>query len=487
MALAEVFAETEGRHKAARESARLTLTKAAGGGPGGAYSPGGTIESSLYDRNMASATKQYRAAKTGWPYAAIRPAAVKIAEQPIRAGRKKKAGGKGSGNSSGSGKFKVKSSAPAGFKQFAEGLEVMDDHTALSIFENPNPHSSGWSLLHSTGFSILATGQGFWWIVDRPQAADTDSLEVQPAIQLWYLPSNWVKPIHKEGRPFSAYRVTPPGTADVDGFIVQPQDMCHFLFPDPEDPTQPMSPLQALARAVNTDDEIQKAQYASMINAMKPGMVLTAGRLDPPPGMTGQGPRPVLTPEQRQQLISSIRMAYAGAMHFGDPIIVDGMIEGVEPYTLTPAELDFMGGSTLTKDRIFQGIGTNPIVAGQIQDANRAQAAIAHEGFYGLVVNPVAGLISQEVTRKVGPRVSAGGERIYIWIEEAKARDADLERGKMQDAITAGNGVLVDEFREWMGLTPFGDARGQKFIGEQPPPPPGGPGGVKPAKPKGKR
>jgi phage portal protein BeeE len=462
-------------------SIHATATKAvaAGRSSGGNTPYSGAAESrGMFEGvDISNAVKQYRAFRD-IPFTAIRPIAVKIASLPWLAGSK------GSISAPSTGKLRTKSFAyrnsPAFVrKQLTDGLEPDKEHPAITDLENPNPYMTGWALKFCTAASMELTGKSFWWII--PGLREDGSAK----INYYYLPTSWVKPIHGKDRPFVGWRVTPPGQVErEDTPLIPYEDIAYFSIPDPADPLGSLSPLQSQARACNTDDEVQRAQFASMRNGINPGMVIQAGRLPAPPGQTGQGPRVELTPDQRNQLISAVRLAYAGAMHFNDPIILDALIEDVHPYTRSPAELGFLESSGLTKDRIMQGIGTNPIVAGQIEGANRASAYVAHDGFYDLVVNPLGTLISEVITNTVAPRYANPGTKTYIWIEEAKARDADLELAKMT-AGSAARAVKVNEWREYLGLDLLEGDEGEAFAGP-PEPPMEGPGGVETTKPKGK-
>src|SRR5205807_2284206 len=104
------------------------------------------------------------------------------------------------------------------------------------------------------------------------------------------------------------------------------------------------------------------------------------------------------------QIIMAINQAYRGVTNYGNPLILDGLIEDVKALSRTPAELDFTGSCQLTKARIMQAFGVNPIIAGEIENANRAQAAIADSLFCSATINPKLELLSQWLTKELPPR-----------------------------------------------------------------------------------
>ena len=465
MGIEDHFEAAESRSKGFRDSA-LVATKGMGGsGPYGGTTPSADL---LNSGAMSAEKKQYEAAKQGIPYTAIRPICTTIAKQPIMVGKKPLRRAKTKPLDPR--KIRKKSMPSFVRKAVSEGLEVDPSHELLDVFEHPNDVMVGWALKYCVAFSLLATGKSYIYL----EKLDNNLSDGQRSMNLWYLPSTWVKPIHQPNNPFASFKVTLPGKTDADSFVIPAEQMAYIPFPDPENPLGVMSPVQSQAKAINTDDRVQEAQQASMINGQKPGMVITAGRLPPKPGESGLGPRPNLTPEQRTQLISTIRLAYSGTTHYGDPIILDGMIEDVYPYTASPQEMDFLSSSSLTKERVMQGIGTNPIVVGQVEGANRASSYVAHEGFYTVAVNPLIALISEVLTEKIGKlMLQSETEKLYIWIEEAKAFDADLQIKQMALLNTA-RAATINEMREMMGLPPIdgGDKLPEAPVMQSPQAPP---------------
>ena len=404
--------------------------------------------------------RQYNAAHRDWAYVAIRPICVKFADLQVRCGYREtpeSAAGKPKSQKSFE-HVKIFENAPEFItKESIDNVEIIDNHDILMAIENPNEYMVQWSLMYCTAFSLQATGKCYWWIDETKPTYNSPG-----RIKIWYVPASWVTPVHEKGKMNARFMVRPPGTTE--GFPVDDRDMIYFSFPNPGSPTDAMAPLQTQARAVNTDEQIQKAQLSSMQNSLNPGMVITAGRLENSLASGTNAPRPVLTPEQRSQLIEAIKLAYRGVQHHGDPIIVDGLIESVTPYTLKPADLDFPEGSKLTKDRIMQGIGTNPVMAGAIEGVNRASSAVAQEVFYANVVNPLVTLVSQTLTVKLAPRFAArrttkaintppADRRLLVWGSKAEAFDADLTLSKYTFAADH-DALSRNEIREYVGLKP---------------------------------
>ena len=412
-----------------------------GGAPG---SPGDWFQES------SAAARLYAMASHGHAYAAIRPIAVRVADLTMRVGMKK---------SSGSERMKriveksyagdeelasqdwehswlLKQFAPPFVKQASKNVDIVEQHPFLDAVATPNEFQTGWALMYSTAYSLEACGEAIWLL---------DWSEKERTLGIYYMPRTWVHPIPEGSNPFGSYRLILPDRAADDLPPIPGKYVCHFMKPNPANPATSHCATSAQALALSTDDEIQKAQFHLTRNMSRPGMLVILGDMDPDP-VSGKQSRPELTPEQKMQIVSQVRLHYTTAARFGDPLILDRMVHDVKPYMPTPADIDYKDGSALTKDRIYQGYGTNPIVAGQIQNGNRAQSYVAHDSLNFLQVNPLATLMSETITSKVGALFDGDGEaRTLIWLDAAKAKDPDLMNArfnaasKFKEVLTKGD------------------------------------------------
>jgi phage portal protein BeeE len=386
----------------------------------------------------------YRAAMRDHQYAAIRPTAIKVADQTIRVGRRQAA----------------KATMPSGLlakqldlaRKFApdfvvkkiddRNVELIDTHPILDLFEGshvqPNKYMSVWDLLYCTAYSLEAVGEAIWW-------CDFDG----ESKSIWYWPRSWIRPIPYNGDAYGLWKIDIPGVPS-DAFPpISGDDIIPFRYPNPADPTRSHSPTAAQSRSINTDDQIQDTQLASMKNAMRPSLGVVIGDVLPSPN--GGQVKPELTAEQRKQIIEALRLAYRGAMHTGDPIILDGLISDIKQIFASPGELDYPQSSTIVRDRIRQGYGVNPFIMGQVEGSNRATAHVAMESHYSLKVNPICTLISKQLTRRIGPRFSAEGEKLLVWLTHAVSSDEDLVIRQV-DSLSRASFIRPSEARAKYGL-----------------------------------
>jgi hypothetical protein len=148
-------------------------------------------------------------------------------------------------------------------------------------------------------------------------------------------------------------------------------------------------------------------------------------------------------------------------MNYDEPVILDGLIEDIKKITSTPKELDFLNSGKATKDRILQGFGVNPILAGEIEGANRASATVADENFVACTINPKCELLSQTLTAWFSAYYN--DPDLLVWIEPARTRDPDQERADL-DVLAKYRCVTIDEMRAWKNLPPLPDGAGNQLV-----------------------
>lgn len=409
-ALSQAFADADRSYMAA--------SKAVGSVPRslvGNTSTGLGVLSSQLNR----AAEQYQH-YSGWVYVAVKAIAAKIAGQPVCVGRVGKTPRTGR-----------KLHTPLFARGLDELVEPLPSHPFLAAIQDPNPLQVQWSLLFSTTASLLLTGRSLWWY-SKGKEGD----------QIWPLPSNWCEPADNLR---SSWKVRPPGLIG-DPFEIPSEEIVLFSLPDPSNPFgMGVSPLQSQAMAVTTDEEIQNAQAAAFRNGIHPTYAIRVGKL---PGMLpGQpGDKIVLEPEQRIELISAIKKMYSGTGRTAEPLILDGLIEGVDRISNTAAEMDFLDSGMQTKNRILQAFGVNAVVVGQLEGANKASSFAAAKHFADSTCNPLIELMSQTITRFASSRFAANGEQLLAWIEEVRADDGEEKLAQWKVALASG-ACTANEYR----------------------------------------
>jgi HK97 family phage portal protein len=436
--LSRALAHSDGGRSSLVERARRA--PASNGLPGLLAPPrrGNTLEQTLgvgqtaRGRQFSNHAEQLRH-NTDWTFACCNCIAQRCAQQPLRVARMLR-------RRADPALQPQKEFLPGNLKTFSPRMEVLDDHEVLRMLQDPNQLMTEWALTYSTVYSLKLTGKGYWWFYPEQDR----SYSVMP------LPVSWVEPRH-EGRLYSSYTFKPGGQGK--GIEIPGEQVVYFYYPDPADPLGALSPLQAAARSVVTDENISEAQRKSFANGIWAGYAVRLGRNLDAQGHPS-GPRPDLTSAQRAQIIGTVLQAYRGVMNQDQPIILDNLIEDIQKISLTPREMDFLRSHGMTKERITQIFGVNPVVMGQVEGVNRASAVAAESLFLAGPVNPTLEMISQVLTARVGSGYSRPGERLVLYYEPARPYDEEMELRRLNLLMKYG-GMPLNEMRATANLPPL--------------------------------
>jgi phage portal protein BeeE len=261
-----------------------------------------------------------------------------------------------------------------------------------------------------------------------------------PRKSIFPIPTSWIR---EAKRDRSEWDVVVPGSSRT--LPIGADQAVYFSYSDPANPWGALSPLMAIAGAVLADEAITQCHWRTFTQGHFPGMAVIVGK-QPSPDGSGEGLRPILQPEQRKQLIETIRSATQGVYRMGEPLIFDGLVERVEQLTLTPDELKFLESARLPKEKILQCFHVSEILLGAVQNANRASATVASEIFVDYKINPLIYLLSQFLTKYLAPKFAQPGEKLTVWIEEATAHDAEMASKNWGLALQRG-ACTFNEYR----------------------------------------
>ncbi|WP_417459125.1 phage portal protein [Kordiimonas sp.] len=412
------------------------------------------LAGSASSMNRYRTYKQYKAYRER-AYAAIRPLVARIARQGFRVGIEPKRGRNTSSemmtkclgrqlglnlaassdaNESrlfvkGSERKFARNHAPEHIKKSFDtrGLEVLNWHPFNDWIDSPNSYMQRNHLIGSLAASNFLTGFSLTFVELAGKQLGSgmmDLTDTRPTFS--YFPSHWCEPVHSPG-PFSKWAVRPRQGGE--SHTIDSSELIYCYMEDPEDPLGVLAPLQANSLAVATSGKIADAHYHSLENMIRPGYAIIAGDL-PMPG--GGSQQMTMTPDQRNQLVAAVKAVHAGVYKHGEPIIFDALVKSIEDISKTPKDLDFQNGEEISSSHIREGVGTNEVVSGQVQNANRAGATVAHEVVFDMTVNPQIQLIGSAFDKFFSPLLSTEEYTVKIWLEEAVANDSEMRARRAQ-------------------------------------------------------
>ena len=312
-----------------------------------------------------------------------------------------------------------------------EQVPLSHTHPLCRLLDHPNPWLTPWEMWYLTIVYLELTGNCFWYIADRTESGE-------PA-EVWVIPTPWVK-VTPDARNFvRSYTVSAPGTP---GEEFAPGEIVHLKYPNPLDPHYGLSPLQANALTVDANTELLKSRYQTFLAGPRPGVVLQTDQ--------------ALTDQTVRRLEDRVTDRFAGRQNWHRPMVLEQGLKA-SPWTLTPAEMDYMNSARMTRDEILAIFRVPPPITGVIENVG-----LGGEIWFGArvmfsegTIQPKLDLIGQALTRDLGCRF---GPDVVVTFPDCSPRN--LEERRKDDEVDARLGIRTyNEIRRGRGLQPFADPR----------------------------
>ena len=316
-----------------------------------------------------------------------------------------------------------------------EQIPLPHTHPLCRLLENPNPWLTPWELWYLTIVYLELTGNSFWYVA--PQSIGDTRLGTPG--EVWLIPTPWVKVIPDARTYVKAYEVHAPG---VPTETFGPDEVIHLKYPNPLDPHYGLSPLQANALTVDANTELLKSRYQTFLAGPRPGVVLQTDQ--------------ALTDQTVTRLEEKLQMKFSGRDNWHRPLVLEQGLKA-SPWTLTPAEMDFLNSSKMTRDEILAVFRVPPPITGIVENMGLGADIWfgARVMFCEGTLQPKLDLIGQALTRDLGRRY---GPDVVVSFPDCSPRNTN-ERRK-DDELDAKLGLRTfNEIRKSRGLAPFADAR----------------------------
>lgn len=420
------------RNRALVASAHAGAMELKAASKGSLFTPSNSGLSQIAAWSSQQADREKYAAFKGWLYAAIHALASKASTQPVKVGRMK-------GVSAKPGKQKHLRMSERMQAKAANGeLEVLENHQMVDILAKPNGMQGQGQFTYSFVANLCLTG---WGYICR----DGDDY--------YSLPTTWITPFH-EGQPFSRIEVKNPGDAASKPIPFEKGEFGFAHFPNPANPLAAVSPASTQMPAIRIDDHIQASQERFFENGIFPSAIVTIGK-DPHPEVPA-GIRPRLTAGQRRQVHAAISKVMAGVANYGNPAIIDGMIESIERWQATANEMGWQQSEQTIKARILAAFGVHQYILGEsVNVGGYAQVFNIEKRFFDRV-NIFLGMLSELMTNFATP--GKDKSKLLVWWEQCEAVDPQVYWQNMNQARGRGD-VSQSEFRAAMGLPPDEDGQ----------------------------
>lgn len=308
-------------------------------------------------------------------------------------------------------------------------------HPLARLLAHPNPWLTPWELWYLTVVYLELTGNCYWYAA--PQSLGHARLTTPG--ELWIVPTPWVRVVPDSRSYVRAYEIGAPSAAPE---LFSPDEIIHLKYPNPLDPHYGLSPLQANALTVDANTELQRSRYQSFHAGQRPGVVLHSDQ--------------TLSETTVRRLEERIQSRLSGRENWHRPLVLEQGLRA-SPWTLTPAEMDYLNSSRMTRDEIFALFRVPAPIAGIVENLGLGADIWfgARVMFCEGTIQPKLDLIGQALTRDLGRRY---GDDVIISFPDCSPRNQDQRRA--DDALDARMGLRTyNEIRRSRGLQPYADPR----------------------------
>jgi HK97 family phage portal protein len=308
-------------------------------------------------------------------------------------------------------------------------------HPLARLLAHPNPWLTPWELWYLTTVYLELTGNCYWYAA--PLVAGQSRLDV-PA-ELWIVPTPWVRAVPDPRHFVKAYEIHVPGSPP-ERF--SPDEIIHLKYPNPLDPHVGLSPLQANALTIDANTELQRSRYQAFHAGQRPGIVLRTEQ--------------TLSETTVRRLEEKLSSRFGGRENWHRPLVLEQGL-AASPWTLSPAEMDYLNSSRMTRDEIFAIFRVPGPIAGLVENLGLGADIWfgARAMFCEGTVQPKLDLIGQCLTRDLARRY---GDDIVIAFGDCSPRNPAERRA--DDELDARTGLRTyNEIRRGRGLEPYADPR----------------------------
>lgn len=318
-------------------------------------------------------------------------------------------------------------------RKIGKGLDALDEHPLTALMRRPNPfmgQAEFWAMV----VTWMAVGGNCYVWKRRDRAGRT--------MELWPLHDGLIRPIFHPTQWISGY-VADAG--DGRKVPVSADEIIHLRWaPDPLQPQVGLTPIMAVAREVDTDNEAARYIHALLKNDAVPRTLVTV--------------KNGLTDGAFKRLKAQFREQYGGSKR-GDVMVLEGQEMSIDRLGLNLNELADAALRRVPETRIAGAFETPAILAGLgagLDSATYSNAEALTEFFTETTMIPRWRLVASQFQTQLLPDFG-DGDGLVVEFDLSQVRaladDEDTKWTRWRGAWTDGI-ATKNEARVALGLEP---------------------------------
>jgi len=308
------------------------------------------------------------------------------------------------------------------------------DSELAALLATPHEYISSQELIERMILLLGISGNTF---LRKSLASDRVAEGMKPRVlELTPLPTEGMRVIPDREEWISGY--TYEGSGQPKNY--ERDEILHVMFPDPENLYWGLSPLQALARVIDTESESVDWNLYSMQNRSVDDGVFTS---------TGD-----LTKAEFDTIIQVLRDQIQGAANAHNPLVVGQGFQW-NAMSRTPVEMDFVEGRKMYREDVLSGFHVPPVMAGFFDQATLANAEVSRRLFWmDAVIPQFLDRIKAAFTSSLVPHFGKPSEMrvVYDLATVDALRENTVEQSRIF-AVLVKSGVPYNEAIPISGLS----------------------------------
>jgi HK97 family phage portal protein len=306
--------------------------------------------------------------------------------------------------------------------------EIEWDHPLTKLFAKPNPQISRQKFMELLIAWMELAGNGYAKQV----------FSGGRTVELWPISPDRIAPIPSKdpGLFISGYQIEDANGHRHQSEDYTPENVIHFLFMNPSNPLEGISPLQAAARAVDLDNAQQDWNVSAMQNR---GVVDGVFTFDTS-----------LDSAQADSIMKRIKDKFSGAKNARSPLVI-GSKAKYQRLALTPVELDFLQSRKFNMEEIFIIYGVPPQLAGAQESSTYNNFSTSMRIFWEGTLVPLLDNLKDTLNHRFYEELSDGYTIGYDTSNIAALRSSEKERADTAK-VFADIGIPMSQINEKLEL-----------------------------------
>lgn len=264
------------------------------------------------------------------------------------------------------------------------------DHPLERLIEFPNPKQTRFQVMARAIMNMDLAGNA---LLNKTRI-DTSGLKElaktrrtgKATVELWPVQTDTIKPVPDPKKFIASYKYDPGGGIEPE--FLPPEDVVHLMHPDPDYPYWGLSLMQSAGKLVDTHISAIKHQHGSLANRLVKDGILSFKRY--------------LTKKQYEDTRARFAEQNLGRDASRGPIIL-GEDVSYTPFTMTPAEFDYINSLRQVEEGIMMIFGCPPPLLQQLTNATYANVGEARLIFWLETGIPFLELIREDLNLSLMP------------------------------------------------------------------------------------